>query len=252
MDILAKLLAPAALALWVLLALAFRARRDRQRRRFVLAVLASAAYFAVATPLGASPLLILLEHWHAPTGSCESVSPDALVIVLAGGMDADATSAEDASRLSEHSLRRVITAARIAFQVPSARFVLSGGGGGTVREADLMRRLMIDLGVDRDRLAVERESRNTWENALESAKLVDARDWRGRPVFLLTSAFHLPRAIATFRKAGLPACPIPADWRQPPLDPATAWIPGTSTLLASYFAWREVIALGAYLAAGRL
>ncbi len=252
MDILAKLLAPAALILWALLARLAWGRRAGTRAGLALAAVATVAYVAVATPLGASPLLLLLEHWHTPTGRCESVPPDSLVIVLAGGIDADALSADDTSRLSDHTLRRVITAARVASQVPSARFILSGGGGTAIREADLMRTLMIDLGVNRERLEVERESRNTWENAWETSRLIDARAWRDRSRFLLTSAFHLPRAIATFRKAGLESCPIGSDWRQPRIEAATAWIPDAPTIIASLAAWREVIALGAYLAMGRI
>jgi hypothetical protein len=58
--------------------------------------------------------------------------------------------------------------------------------------------------------------------------------------------------MATFRKAGLDACPIPTDWHRPAIDPATAWIPDVPTLFTSYLAGRELAGIAAYFAMGRL
>jgi uncharacterized SAM-binding protein YcdF (DUF218 family) len=149
MDILAKLVAPAALVLWGLIARVAWTRRAGNRPAFAWATAAALAWFCAATPLGASPLIGLLERWHVASGPCASIPPDSLVIVLAGGIDSEATSPEDTSRLSEATLRRTIAAAMIARRSPSTRFIVTGGGGKTVREADLMRTMMIDLGVDR-------------------------------------------------------------------------------------------------------
>ncbi len=82
-----------------------------------------------------------------------------------------------------------------------------------------MRTLMIDLGVAADRLVLERKSRNAGENATATARIVAAKGWGSRPRVLVTSAIHMPRAFATFRKAGLEACAFAAERRRDSIDP---------------------------------
>lgn len=250
-EVLSKLVEPAVLVAWGLIALVVLAWHSRNRASIVIAGAMLLAYIGLATPLGANQWVGLLEERATTPGACEPVAADAIVIVLAGGMAGNPLDA-DAARLSESSLRRVLSAARLAKQSPSAHFVLSGGGRKTVREADLMRTLMMGLGVSPDRLSLERESLNTWENATKTAQLLSERAPRGRPLYLLTSAMHLPRAAATFRKAGIDACPIAADRRREPLEWESAWLPNPQALLNSFLALHEVIGLVAYRAMGRL
>ncbi|HJU19022.1 MAG TPA: YdcF family protein [Stellaceae bacterium] len=79
--------------------------------------------------------------------------------------------------------------------------VLSGGGTGAVPEAEIMRRLACDAGVPEAALIVEPRSRNTLENARETARLLSARGLRS--VLLVSDRVHLPRAALLFRLAGL-------------------------------------------------
>ena len=79
--------------------------------------------------------------------------------------------------------------------------VLSGGGRGPIEEAELMRRAALARGVPESALLVEPTSRNTFENAQETARLLRSRGLRS--VSLVTDRTHLPRATALFRLAGL-------------------------------------------------
>ena len=79
--------------------------------------------------------------------------------------------------------------------------VLSGRGRGPIEEAELMRRAALARGVPETALLVERASRNTFENARETARLLRSR--RLRSVLLVSDRTHLPRATALFRLAGL-------------------------------------------------
>jgi uncharacterized SAM-binding protein YcdF (DUF218 family) len=63
---------------------------------------------------------------------------------------------------------------------------------------------------------------------------------------------HLPRAVATFRKAGIETCPIATDRRAEALEWQSAAIPNAQALLNSFTALHEVIGLLAYRVAGRL
>ncbi|MFC7688961.1 YdcF family protein [Paeniroseomonas aquatica] len=98
---------------------------------------------------------------------------------------------------------------------PEAKLVFTGGQGslvhGGVTEADVAAALWRDLGVPADRLLLEREARNTWENAVLSHRLVQPKP--GETWLLVTSASHMPRAAGVFRQAGWDITPWPVDYR---------------------------------------
>ena len=79
--------------------------------------------------------------------------------------------------------------------------LLSGGGTGPEPEAELMRRMALARGVPDAALLVETGSRDTVENAWETARLLRPRG--GRLIFLVSDRAHLPRAALLFRIAGL-------------------------------------------------
>ena len=79
------------------------------------------------------------------------------------------------------------------------------------READYATALFESLGVSRERLTMERRSRNTKENAEFSKALAAPK--RGERWLLVTSAYHMPRSVGVFRKAGFAVEPYPVDWR---------------------------------------
>lgn len=88
------------------------------------------------------------------------------------------------------------------FREGAARLLLlSGGGRGAEPEAAIMQKLALASGVPERVLLIEPNSRNTWENARESARLL-RRHGLGR-VLLVSDRSHLPRAALLFRLAGL-------------------------------------------------
>jgi uncharacterized SAM-binding protein YcdF (DUF218 family) len=78
-------------------------------------------------------------------------------------------------------------------------------------EAKAAAGLLESFGISRDRVILEERSRNTVENAVFSKAIIKPK--RGERWLLVTSAYHMPRAIGVFRKAGFPIEPYPADWR---------------------------------------
>jgi uncharacterized SAM-binding protein YcdF (DUF218 family) len=150
---------------------------------------------------------------------------------------------------------RIIAAAALAKRYPNARIVFSGGSANLIsndaREADFAGAVFESLGVAKSRLIMERRSRNTQENAEFSRALVAPKD--GERWLLVTSAFHMPRSIGLFRKAGFAVEPYPVDW----------WIGGRGDLWAfssvaidglarTDIAVREWIGLAAYWASGKI
>jgi uncharacterized SAM-binding protein YcdF (DUF218 family) len=120
------------------------------------------------------------------------------IVVLGARIGADGTA-------SAALARRVELGVALFRAGLAKRLVLSGGGRGrtreTAREADIMRAIAIAAGVPADALLIERESRNTVENAIETARLLDRVD--ARAVLLVTDRYHAPRARLLFRIAGL-------------------------------------------------
>ena len=80
-----------------------------------------------------------------------------------------------------------------------------------LKEADVAERLFLALGVERSQIVLESQSRNTYENVLYTKELVKPKPqetW-----LLITSAFHMPRSVGIFRKAGWEVIPYPTDYR---------------------------------------
>ena len=161
------------------------------------------------SPLG-NMLLFPLENrfppWDATRGA-----PDGIIVL--GGV-VDASSPGNHIMLNE-SAERLTVVPELARRYPNARILFSGGSGALIgdggAEAGAAARLLESLGISRDRVILEDRSRNTVENAVFSKLIVHPR--RGERWLLVTSAFHMPRAIGVFRKADFPVEPYPVDWR---------------------------------------
>lgn len=113
------------------------------------------------------------------------------------------------------SASRMTKAVELARLHPEAKVVFAGGAANlisqaTVTEADGAKRLMEGLGLDPGRLILEDKSRNTLENAVFARRLVDPKP--GERWLLVTSAWHMPRAMGVFRKAGFPVEAFPVDY----------------------------------------
>jgi uncharacterized SAM-binding protein YcdF (DUF218 family) len=107
-------------------------------------------------------------------------------------------------------------------QTPGLRLLFTGGDGnlfaGNLTEAQRAARFCAHMGLPPERLLLESASRTTYDNAVFSARLsgVDPK----QPWLLLTSAWHMPRAMASFQRAGWNVTPYPVDFRT---GSATPW-----------------------------
>jgi len=136
------------------------------------------------------------------------------IIILAGSIDIEA-SRPGLIELSSES-DRIIGGVILAQKHPEAKLIITGGSGyldqsENLREADYMQKLAILLGITKDRIFIDRNSRNTHEHVVELFNLLPNKDnanW-----VLITSAFHMPRAFTCFRKAGIKVIPYPLDYK---------------------------------------
>jgi uncharacterized SAM-binding protein YcdF (DUF218 family) len=168
-------------------------------------------------------------------------------IVLGGGIDPAASSFTGEAELGPAGDR--IVAGYDLFRSGRARYLLLSAGGPDPSEqveADWGAALYRRLGIPGDRVVLERTSRNTRENAEESARIVRARGWRS--LLLVTSAMHAPRALASFRAAGLSPDLLPVDVRGN--GKPGSWLPRANALDRSTEALRELAGRLVYRVAG--
>lgn len=165
-----------------------------------------------STPLCADWLRGTLEQRFPPARV--SAAPEGDVIVTLGG----AVAAPRPPRVYPDLIGaadRVWHAARL-YQAGKAPFVIASGGtlpwkDGRFREASAMETLLTSWGVPADSILKESSSANTYENATNTAEIVEERGFDR--VLLVTSALHMRRALATFRSAGVNAVPVATDYQ---------------------------------------
>jgi uncharacterized SAM-binding protein YcdF (DUF218 family) len=193
--------------LGVLLLLTRLARLGRRLMIASIVLLAIAGF----SPVG-SWLLYSLESRFPPWDPARG-APDG-IIVLGGSIDTDLSVAHDAP-VVRNAADRIIAVAALARRYPNARIVFTGGSANLIsndaKEADYAGAIFEGLGIAKTRLTMERQSRNTQENAQFTKEIVAPKP--GERWLLVTSGYHMPRSIGLFRKAGFAVEAYPVDWR---------------------------------------
>jgi uncharacterized SAM-binding protein YcdF (DUF218 family) len=191
-------------------------------------------------------LLQSLERRFPALGACRYDG----VILLGGALGPVEVNGALEEQLN-HAADRVHYAAALARQNPDAPVLISGGlvfpRAGARSEAEVSADLLVQLGVPREQLLLETTSRTTLENAnnLADQDMTGERRWA-----LVTSAFHMPRAIGVFRKAGANVVAGPTDWRIDEGEPFLSWSV-SSRLTNLDLAVKEYLGLAGYRIAGR-
>ncbi len=203
-------------------------------------------YLVVAVSPLADVVLSSLEDRYSPPPVLAGAQG---LVVLGGGEDARLSLATGQVQLKAGG-ERVVAAAVLAREWPDLQLVLTGGDALRTAAPDrsgatVMATLLADLGVDPTRFLLEHLSRNTSENARFSASLVDPTErW-----VLVTSAFHMPRAMASFERAGwTDVIPYPVDYRAEAARLHWDFLEQGEKL---NLALKEYIGLAAYAAFGR-
>ena len=196
-----------AVSLILLLAIV-AARDDRARRRLITFAL---IILWLASTTGFSNLLARSLEWrYTPP---EEVPAADVIVVLGGGTEpavyprfmVEVNGAGD----------RVLYAAQLFNAGKAPRILLSGGqiawlNNSTTTPAQNMAAILTSIGIPESVLILENASQNTYENAVYSAEILSENEIDR--ILLVTSALHMPRAIALFEKQGLEVIPLPVDY----------------------------------------
>jgi uncharacterized SAM-binding protein YcdF (DUF218 family) len=218
-----------------------------KRLRFCLLAVALALLWISSTPVFANWLIGELESEYPPIPVEDAPEADAIIVL--GGIVRQPRPPRVAPDLSD-SADRIVEALRLYRAGKAPVIVISAGNlpwrAAAAPEAELIAMLLVEFGAPRSALVLDSGSRNTRENALNTAALFRSRGWRTG--LLVTSAAHMPRALAVFRKVGLEVVPIATDIRAPYATRAgfLGFLPNADALAKTTFGLKELIGLSVY------
>lgn len=234
--------------LWVVLLLAMLrgTRGQPPRRRWGLTLLV--AGWLMACPAVAGWLAWPLEGWFERP-SVEALRANGVhqVVVLTGG---GLKSPPDhlAGALPDASAHRFLAGLELCRRLgPDCRLIFSGSAGrgrGEVATADAMARLA-RLMAPAQTVVSESISLSTAEHPANVGPLLEDGHFA-----LVTSAYHQPRALRSFRRAGYRPTPFPVETLAVDAGHWTAWLPSSQGLATLSSIWREALALGLYAVRG--
>jgi uncharacterized SAM-binding protein YcdF (DUF218 family) len=181
----------------------------------------------------AIPELLVSENIPPALASCSFVA------VLGGG-HGDDTSLPRLSQLSDSALARLTEGVRIARLLPKSCLIVSGAANsaGFPSHARVLKEAAMSLGFPENRILMIETARDSEDESVEIHKLVGRQ-----PIALVSSAWHLPRVAALFRKIGITFIACPSDYK--------AKRPGTFSL--SDYSWdtesltRSTLAIREYI-----
>lgn len=183
----------------------FLYRKNRKAAMLNLAIGIALWLFAIE-PVSGALMSGLESQYQIPTAPHGDV-----IILLGGGVYDGATDFSGVGAPSEDTLARIVTTVRLQKKL-NLPVIISGGAvfPGRASEALIDKRLLTDLGVSVNKILVEEKSRDTFENARYTKELCEQYHFK-KPL-LVTSAYHMERAVRSFRKFGLDITPFPANF----------------------------------------
>jgi len=182
----------------------------KRPRMATIAISLSLAVLLLSSNAWVAKSLVRSLEWQNIPGT---QIPNAEAIVVLGGATKSATWPRPTVDLSEAG-DRVIYAAQLYFQKKAPIIILSGGridwrGSGSPESAD-MATILTYIGVPAAAIIQEPDSLNTYQNAVNVRKILEARGIK--KVLLITSAMHTPRSLKIFKRQGIDVIPTPTDF----------------------------------------
>ncbi|NVO06433.1 MAG: YdcF family protein [Rhodoferax sp.] len=170
-------------------------------------------------------LVAPLENQYPEIPANADLSRYVGVIILGGALEPGRLSEAHQQALLNASGERMTEAVALWRRHPTLRLVFTGGEGELFgsgpSEAERATRFFASMGVPAAALTLEGRSQNTYENAVFTARLpgLDTK----QPWLLLTSAWHMPRSMAVFQKAGWNVTAYPVDYRTGGITPLSSY-----------------------------
>lgn len=181
----------------------------RKRKTGKVLVGIGALILAIFSYGGVSDMLLNpLEGKYPAISAFEELKDIKWVVVLSGGCGVD-PDLPLSTYLSESSLARLSEGVYIHNKLPETKLILTGRSGfeGITPVAEVMEAVAVEWGVGPEDIVLEIKATDTKDHPIYVKEIV------GKDRFILvTSASHMPRAMAFFRKHGMEPIPAPTDY----------------------------------------
>jgi len=187
-------------------------------------------------------LLGNLEYQYPPLNSLDDSDQFDTIVVLSGHAETNYR-VPISSAVNSSSAYRIIEAIRIFRNSPKAKIIISGSGD----IPSIIKQLAVSIGLNPNNIGIENQSTSTYESALNLQKVLVERK-----IVLVTSAGHMPRAMAVFKKFGMNPIPAPTDYMSKKNYLAVSYLPSPLHLMYSDLAVYEYLGLLWYRLSNRL
>lgn len=238
---------PVGFAVLAGLACLFAFALGRRRKALVLITVGTLYLWVAATPIVALMLINSLEEQY-PVVSIDTL-PNADVAIVLGGISVQSQQLNPYPDLKSGA-DRILHAVRLLKAGKVKRILVSSGRPvsqiDSRSEAVVIAGFLREFGASDADIVLEREARNTRENAINSLAVMREKEFSS--VLLVTSALHMPRAAAVFRKAGVKFTPVAIDTLSSSIESRSvfAFLPSSKALDYSTQAIKEWIGLLVY------
>jgi uncharacterized SAM-binding protein YcdF (DUF218 family) len=207
-KIVGPLFFPMSLILGILFFGFFLLSLTRRQKTGKVVVLIGIIFLGMVSYNGVSDKLLQpLEYQYPPLLSLQNIQNVKWIVVLGGGHTSD-PKLPITSQLSEASLIRLVEGIRIHNGLPKSKLILSGGSVfEKISNAQVLADVAIAIGVKKEDLILEDVSKNTEDEVRLIQQIVGQEQF-----ILVTSASHMPRSMALFKKLGMHPIPAPTDY----------------------------------------
>lgn len=243
-------LSPSSLIVWllILVSLLLWLNYVKAARR-ILTLMSLACFFMLAYPLSDYLMYPLETRFSVPETLPQNVDG---IIVLGGAEQLKLSMSWNTAEVGA-AAERILSAAELSRLYPAVPVIYSGGSNlvqmqNIDTEGSVSHTLLSQAGIDSGRLIIETQARNTAENFRFIKPLLP--ELKGRYI-LVTSAFHMPRAVGVARKQGVEVIPYPVDYRSSRPDQRYWDFDLFGHLQVLEPAWHEWLGLTAYYATGK-
>jgi uncharacterized SAM-binding protein YcdF (DUF218 family) len=223
--------------LTLLIVTAFSSRRFKKTWISYLLIPCVILLYGASIPPVSKALCHYLEKDYITAAPAEKDRFD-VVVVLGGGVTE--TGATGETLLSQASAARLLHAVQVFRESRAPHLLCAGKGIGRMSEAEVMAAAAERLGVPREKILVDPLSENTREHVVEMDRRFSDKNIR---IGLVTSAYHMKRSEAEFRKYFANVTPFPSEYlysHQPKGKLIFAFIPSSTALFKSAVALHEM------------
>jgi uncharacterized SAM-binding protein YcdF (DUF218 family) len=238
---------------WIVFCLLFGmiSKKEKRKRRFLWLGIGMLVFFT--NPFFAN---LIMHNWEVPSPAVQELATYDVGIVLGGYVNYSSSSWGDRLNLNERP-NRLIQAIQL-YQRGKIKKILLSGAAGTILDPRLeedpqLTDFLLQAGIPEEDILVEPRSKNTFENIRFSKQLIDEQLPQSN-ILLITSAFHVRRAMAICKKEKLDCTPFSTDKIAKPIhwSPNSWLLPDHSALQSWEILIKEWVGFGAYRLKGYL